>query len=586
MGVDSWMWDIDQRLSHVVGQWNGYTTTIFTLLLGIWTWALFNRKEPDTHPMLLARQAQSSPVRQPGESPVYRCHAAPHGMPLNSGLNVKDSGASKWAKGRDGDLRDIWRRAVAGVPEGEGNTGGKGKLLTVHGEKVDEQSLGKLQGSHCVSLNKLAQGIIVSVSSLTPLILDNVTRQINIIGQHILDQGGNRVAIYLPNSVELMAVLFACAFHNLTAIILPVEQPDDVVISMLRRSAADTVIALPGAFPFDLAVKSYPSLRNVIWVVDEGNRHLDWNEVPKGMGGAVNVATWHDLVAEAPQEAGKELPPIEGQKEPRDVTVFWQNNTGEQEEMVRFTTANLVAAVSAQMFAVPMSQRLGPSDLFLPAAPLSDVYTLTLTLAALFSNSSVAFNAAAGRSRDLQAATRGISPTVIVATPEALLQTRAQSADSLKSFIASTVHGIQARSLQNGIMPAASLLTSFNDSLRPAIGRTPGKLRLIFVAERVGAGTPPLSSAALSDLRILTGARIVYALTAPKVAGAVSQTGLYDYRISQNEGEKGCSHFGPPMTSTEILLKDKGVHKTTDEKIEGEVCSFQSFDLSLLILVC
>ncbi|KAI6359764.1 hypothetical protein MCOR25_006937 [Pyricularia grisea] len=541
MGVDSWMWDVDQRLSHVVGQWNGYTTTIFTLLLGIWTWALFNRKEPDTHPMLLARQAQSSPVRQPGESPVYRCHAAPHGMPLNSGLNVKDPGASKWAKGRDGDLRDIWRRAVAGVPEGESNTGGKGKLLTVHGDKVDEQNL------------------------------DGVTRQINIIGQHILDQGGNRVAIYLPNSVELLAALFACAFHNLTAIILPIDQPEDVVISMLRRSAADTVIALPGAFPFDLVVKNYPSLRNVIWVVDEGNRHLDWNEVPKGMGGSVNVATWHDLIAEAPQDAGKELPPAEGQKDPRDVTVFWQNKAGELEEMVRFTTANLVAAVSAQIFAVPTSQRLGPSDLFLPAAPLSDVYTLTLTLAALFSNSSVALNSVAAQSRDLQVATRGISPTVIVATPEALLQTRAQSANSLKSFIASTVHGIQTRSLQNGIMPAASLLTSFNDSLRPAIGRTPGKLRLVFVAERVGAGTPPLSSAALSDLRILTGARIVYALTAPKVAGAIAQTNFYDYRISENEGEKGCSHFGPPMTSTEIMLKDKGVHKTTDDKIEGEI---------------
>lgn len=541
MGIDSWMWDIDQRLSSVVGQWNGNTTALFTILLGVWTWALFTRKEPDTHPMLLARQSQSSPVRQPGESAVYRCHAAPHGMPLNSGLNVKEPGASKWAKGRDGDVRDIWRRAVAGVPEGEGHGAGKGKLVTVHGDNTTERNL------------------------------DDVTRQINIIGQHILDQGGNRVAIYLPNSVELISSLFACAFHNLTAIILPFDQPDDAVISMLRRSAADTVIALPGAFPFDLVVKSYPSLRNLIWVVDEGNRHLDWNEVPKGMGGAVNVATWHDLVAEAPQDAGREVLPVEGQKEPRDVTVFWQK-AGEMEEMVRFTSANLVSAVSAQIFAVPTSQRLGPSDLFLPAAPLSDIYTLTQTLAALFSNSSIAFNSAAGQSRNLQVATRGISPTVIVSTPEALLQTRAEAADSLKSFIARAVHGIQTRSMaQDGILPVASLLTSYNDRLRPALGRTPGKLRLVFVAERVGSGTPPLSSAALSDLRIMTGARVVYALSAPKVAGAVAQTGFYDYRISEDEGEKGCSHFGPPLTSTEIMLRDKGANKTTDERIEGEI---------------
>lgn len=409
---------------------------------------------------------------------------------------------------------------------------------------------------------------------------DDITRQINLIGQHILDQGGNRVAIYLPNSVELIATLFACSFYNLTAIILPFDQPEDAVLSMLRRSAADTVVTVPGAFPFDSVVKNYPSLRQLIWVVDEGSKHLDWNEVPKGIGGRVNVSTWQDIIQEQPQEAGKELPPLEGQKEPRDITVFWESQPGVMEEMVRFTAANLVSAIAGQLFAIPTSQRMNPSDLFLPADSLANTHTLVLTLAALYSNASVAFNSVAGKAADLGVATRGISPTIIAAAPATLLKTHSETSKSLSSVISRNIHKMQTTTLaKHGFMPAASFLTKFNDSIKPAIGTQPGKLRLLYIAERAGAGTPPLSSAQLSDLRIFTGARIIYALTAAKVAGAVAQTSLYDYRVFDDQ----CSHFGAPLTSTEVFLRDTKDHKTTDSEIRGEVrvCSWSATPLNV-----
>lgn len=69
-------------------------------------------------------------------------------MSLNVGLNVKDPGASKWSRGRDGDLRDIWRQAVKGTSE-DGKPSVKGKLLTVLGEeKVIEHKLGTFR-RHC-----------------------------------------------------------------------------------------------------------------------------------------------------------------------------------------------------------------------------------------------------------------------------------------------------------------------------------------------------------------------------------------------------------------------------------------------------
>lgn len=136
---------LDEGLTEFLAQWNSYSTALVTLLVLVISYHLATRKDPDIHPLLLARQTRASPVRQEGESPVYRTHGAPHGMALNSGLNVKDAGASKWSWGRDGDLRDIWRRAVAGTPEEEGkpSSPGKGRLLTAHGPRnIEEHSLG------------------------------------------------------------------------------------------------------------------------------------------------------------------------------------------------------------------------------------------------------------------------------------------------------------------------------------------------------------------------------------------------------------------------------------------------------------
>ncbi|KAI0490474.1 hypothetical protein F4859DRAFT_9013 [Xylaria cf. heliscus] len=539
MSFSGFLAQLDDGLSSLVGQWNAYSTAVVTLLVLLTTYSITSRVEPEIHPMLLARQGHGSPVRQQGESPIYRSNAAPHSMPLNSGLNVKEPGASKWAQGRDGDLRDIWRKAVSGLSEGDG-VKGKGRFLTVLGtEKVLEHKL------------------------------DDITRQINLIGQYISSQGGSKVAIYLPNSVEYIATLFACSFYNATAILLPYDQSDASIISMLQQSGADTIVTCPGTFPFDTVVKSYPALRQLIWVVDEGSKHLDWNEVPKGMGGKVNVSTWQDILNDNPQTAGTELPSPDNQAAAPDVITFWTSKPGSVEEMARFTQGNLVSAVSAQLVAIPTKERFSPADLFLPAASLSSSYTLVLTLVAIYSNASVAFNSVAGLSPDLALATQGVAPTVIVATPETLAKTHADTKSKITSALASLSHWVQTRSLvQNGVMPAASFLASYNDTLHPRIGTAPGKLRLIYVAHPANSSTPLLSELTLSDLRVFTGARVIYALSAASCAGAVAQTQFHDYRVS---GDGKGSHFGPPVSSTEILLRDSGSYKITDENYTGGV---------------
>lgn len=370
------------------------------------------------------------------------------------------------------------------------------------------------------------------------------------------------MAIYLPNSVEFLAALFACAFYDLTAILVPFDQSTENILSFLQKSKADTVVAAVGSFPFDVITKKYLALKQTIWVVDEGSKHMDWNEVPKGTGGAVNVSTWQDILQDQEPTAGQNLPAVDRTVDLKKVLAFWPSG-----ELVDYTNANLIAGIAGQLTSVPTTQRITHADLFLPIDSLSSVYTLVLTLSALYSNASVALTSVAGKSPDLVLATQGVSPTIIVASSGTLAKLHAETARRMTSPIYGIVHWFHKRSLvSNGVMPIASFFSQMYDHLRPVIGTTPGKLRLIYVS-RASVDDTPLSANALSDLRIYTGSRIIYALTAAKVAGAVTQTGIYDYRV---EEDSETSHFGAPVTSVEVFFKDTEDHKTTDKISAGQ----------------
>lgn len=93
---------------------------------------------------------------------------------------MKDPGAPKWTSGRDGDLRDIWQQAANGSAPSDGSKPG-------------------------------VTGIVLSVLGKEELIKhewDELTNDLHAVGQHLRNHGGTRVAIYLPNSVEMVVSLF------------------------------------------------------------------------------------------------------------------------------------------------------------------------------------------------------------------------------------------------------------------------------------------------------------------------------------------------------------------------------------------
>lgn len=70
---------LDGSISSLLEGWNIYTTVLTLGILGYLSWVIYDTADADTHPLLLARQAQASYVRQPGESAVFRSPETPHG---------------------------------------------------------------------------------------------------------------------------------------------------------------------------------------------------------------------------------------------------------------------------------------------------------------------------------------------------------------------------------------------------------------------------------------------------------------------------------------------------------------------------
>ncbi|KAL1957020.1 hypothetical protein VTO42DRAFT_6397 [Malbranchea cinnamomea] len=528
---------LDAALADLLAGWNVYSTALATLIVAYAGYSVFFSDDPDAHPYLLARQAIEAPIRQPGESATFRASDVPHGYPLKSGLNVKDPGTPKWSAGRDGDLRDIWRAAVRGELKEDGTpSGNRGKIYSVLGDNVVEHNL------------------------------DDISREINVLGQYIRDSKAQTAAICLSDSVEFLVSIFAGAFYGFKTVIIPHNLPSEVLAPYLHDAGADVLIAEAGAVDISLMCKAQAKLRNVIWVSRGGAQHVDWSQHPKVIDSNVSVADWHQLIESKNDSVGSELPSSDPSVPVCPLTTLWSTTPGKG-TFVEYTQGNLVAGVAGLGASLPRAERLTSSDLLLPIDSLARSYTLCLTLAALYVNASIALTSVAGEHVDLSLATKGISPTVIVASSHTIADYHAQHMATHMGLFSKLGRFFQSRALDNGVMPKPTRISRLLMS-SPVADPSLNRLRLLCISHRAdGSPENQLTSEQLTDLRIFLGARVIYALTSPNVAGAVSQTNAYDYRR-----HSGPSHFGPPLSSLEIKLT--GHQEGSGPARKGEiVCS-------------
>ncbi|PGH32265.1 hypothetical protein GX50_04932 [[Emmonsia] crescens] len=529
---------IDVLFADIFANWNTHSTLIASLIAVFLGYKLFFSKDPDAHPFFLARQAVRAPIRLPGESAVLRAHDVPHGYPLKSGLNVKDPDKPKWTAGRNGDLRDIWRAALRGSLATDGTPAGKqGKFYTVLGKNVAEHKL------------------------------DDISQEINIIGQYIYESKSRTVALYLPDSVESLATIFAGAFYGFKIVIIPRMVPSERLGAYLALAGAELLIAEAGTLEPSALLQGAPSLRSAIWVANHGSRHMDWSQVPEGIGGGIEVAVWHELVKDKKALVGTEVPATISNTPPPPIVTFWATSA-DSGNFIEYSPAALVAGIAGLGSVLPRGQHLTSSDLVLSIDSLARSYPLCIILAALYVNASVAFNSVSGEHVDLALATAGISPTIIIASSETMQNYHTKYMAPEIGPVAKFGRFLQRRSLDAGTMPRQNMLTRLAN-LGPTAELSLENLRLLFISHRIDAKPEyQLTSDQLTDLRVFTGARVLYALTAPTVVGAVSQTNAFDYRRLP-----GNSHFGAPLNNVEIkLIHDKEEDASNDRgRVDGKI---------------
>jgi len=123
----------------------------------------------------------------------------------------------------------------------------------------------------------------------------------------------------------------AGAFYSFSPIIVPYHQEPSITSKILSVAEFDTLIAEAGTVALESVLKHNKSLKRIIWVAKAGNKHLDWNEVPEGVGGKLDVTTWHDLVDEKKSVVSSEVPPLDIDNETLPVYAFWPTKSGNYE---------------------------------------------------------------------------------------------------------------------------------------------------------------------------------------------------------------------------------------------------------------
>lgn len=100
----------------------------------------------------------------------------------------------------------------------------------------------------------------------------------------------------------------ASAFYGFTAILIPQEQSLKDLGDILASTRANTLVTAAGSVPLQALLEHHSGLREVIWVVERTSRHMEWNEVPEGVGGRADIGVWHEVIEERRHIVDSNLP--------------------------------------------------------------------------------------------------------------------------------------------------------------------------------------------------------------------------------------------------------------------------------------
>lgn len=139
----------------------------------------------------------------------------------------------------------------------------------------------------------------------------------------------------------------ASAFYGFQIVLIPHKLESKKLGDYLQKVQAQVLIAEAGAVDLTVITKGNGQLKNVIWVANEGSRHMDWNEVPAEIAGKLEVAVWHGIVQEKKALEDTEVPASDPKTATPSITTLWPSSEQFVEykprvSPVQFTTDSLV----------------------------------------------------------------------------------------------------------------------------------------------------------------------------------------------------------------------------------------------------
>lgn len=108
---------------------------------------------------------------------------------------------------------------------------------------------------------------------------------------------------------------------------MPHNLPAETLSAHLQHVQADALIAEAGSFDVSLVTKENKQLSLVLWVAKDGNRHMDWHEVPEGAKDNLEVSVWHELVEEQKDLAGMTVPEYDPSTPAPALTTVWPSSS-------------------------------------------------------------------------------------------------------------------------------------------------------------------------------------------------------------------------------------------------------------------
>ena len=114
--------------------------------------------------------------------------------------------------------------------------------------------------------------------------------------------------------------------------LIPHDQPQDVLLEILRETQVDRLVAPAGTIPMGRLQRACPCIKEAIWVVEETSRQLDW----KSPSSSLTASTWHDVI-EAGQKTVSDSPPESDDVPVPAVAAVETGNDGKAFEIVEYS---------------------------------------------------------------------------------------------------------------------------------------------------------------------------------------------------------------------------------------------------------